>query len=211
MRPTRNSYKQFRVGGYYWIGGIQDVVDHKANLKSSLQNDSNTAVRNRYNKIGLAIFAIVLALFAIFSSAKLDQPKKVSSPSKKNSDVVSDIIKIAIMPFKVSDPLNEFTENNIAFGLVEQIANEHKKITVVGPTTTSNFTKENFRSSLSQYQIDYVINGKFLVIDNSNKLLVEIIRTSDGKHIWVKSVEHTMTESEIIELAKSGLYEELGI
>lgn len=88
-------------------------------------------------------------------------------------------VRIAIMPFEAS----------IAEWIVAELAEVGgDSIGVVGPTTTALYGSSDvdFRRLAADYQIDYIVNGRDLGTDGGPGLLVEVIRVSDGVHVWVR-------------------------
>jgi TolB-like protein len=59
----------------------------------------------------------------------------------------------------------------------------------VGPTTTAAYTPDaaGLRQLVSELDIDYFVNPRFLVTDEGPLMLAELIRATDGAHVWVGS------------------------
>jgi DNA-binding winged helix-turn-helix (wHTH) protein/TolB-like protein len=87
-------------------------------------------------------------------------------------------VRIAIMPFQ--PPLAE----SVLAGL-SQLAGSAAGI--IGPTTTSAYvaSDDDFQRLTADYRPDYIVNGRPLDTDGT-RLLVEVIRVSDGVHVWVR-------------------------
>ena len=91
-------------------------------------------------------------------------------------------VRIAIMPFKAS----------IAEWILEDLATiAGDSAGVVGPTTTAAYgsSDADLRRLASDYRIDYIVNGRDLSAGDGPVLLAELIRTSDGVHVWVQPYE----------------------
>jgi DNA-binding winged helix-turn-helix (wHTH) protein/TolB-like protein len=88
-------------------------------------------------------------------------------------------VRIAIMPFE--PPIAEWVLDRLS-----QIAGPSAGI--VGPTTTSAYAASDsgLRRLATDYRVDYIVNGRPVGADGKNRLLVELIRVSDGVHVWVR-------------------------
>ena len=116
----------------------------------------------------VARVAIPLIVAAAVGAFGLPQSRRTPQP-----------VRIAIMPFKTS----------IAEWIVEDLANlGGDSVGVVGPTTTAAYTAADIdlRRLAADYRIDYIINGRDIAADGGPVLLAELIRTSDGVHVWVR-------------------------
>jgi TolB-like protein len=88
-------------------------------------------------------------------------------------------VRIAIMPFEAS----------IAEWIVTELAAiGGDSVGVVGPTTTAVYGRSDgdFRRLAADYRIDYIVNARDLGADRGHGLLAELIRASDGVHVWVR-------------------------
>ena len=88
-------------------------------------------------------------------------------------------VRIAIMPFEA--PIAEWVLDRLS-----QIAGPSAGI--VGPTTTSAYaaSEGGLRRLATDYRVDYIVNGRPVDADGKVLLLVEVIRVSDGVHVWVR-------------------------
>jgi DNA-binding winged helix-turn-helix (wHTH) protein/TolB-like protein len=88
-------------------------------------------------------------------------------------------VRIAIMPFE--PPIAEWVLDRLS-----QIAGQSAGI--VGPTTTSAYAASDsgLRRLATDYRIDYIVNGRPVNAGGEMRLLVEVIRVSDGVHVWVR-------------------------
>ncbi|MGH9239993.1 MAG: winged helix-turn-helix domain-containing protein [Vicinamibacterales bacterium] len=88
-------------------------------------------------------------------------------------------VRIAIMPFEAS----------IAEWVVAELSTSAgDSVGVVGPTTTAAYGRSNadLRRLAADYRIDYIVNARDLGADRGPGLLAELIRVSDGVHVWVR-------------------------
>jgi len=89
------------------------------------------------------------------------------------------LVRIAIMPFE--PPISEWVLDRLS-----QLAGDSAGI--VGPTTTSAYaaSDDGLRRLAADYRVDYIVNGRPVEADGKALLLVEVIRVSDGVHVWVR-------------------------
>ncbi len=88
-------------------------------------------------------------------------------------------IRIAIMPF----------ESRIAEQILQDLAAvAGDDVGLVGPTTTSAYAQGDagVRRLSADYRLDYVINARPISPDGERRVLAELIRVSDGVHVWVR-------------------------
>lgn len=95
-------------------------------------------------------------------------------------------LRVAVMSFQPPDTIHGFKGNDIALQLVDLLTNEQAlRMEVIGPSTTANYPREQFRQMLLELQIDCVLNGRFSQVRDTSRLLAEVIRVNDGAHVWV--------------------------
>ena len=58
---------------------------------------------------------------------------------------------------------------------------------------------------VDETRTDFIINGRFTTNEEQKRLLVEIIRASDGSHVWVKYFEADTLNAEISSLTSTAL------
>jgi DNA-binding winged helix-turn-helix (wHTH) protein/TolB-like protein len=98
-------------------------------------------------------------------------------------------LRIAVMPFR--PPADS------VFGQVPAIAEwvlqdltlaVGERAEIGGPTTTSSYTDSGdaLRRLALEYELDYIVNGRFLNDERGTRMLAELIRASDGAHTWVE-------------------------
>jgi DNA-binding winged helix-turn-helix (wHTH) protein/TolB-like protein len=122
-----------------------------------------TAVSRRWMRVAFPlIVAAAVGAFALWQSGRTPPP-----------------VRIAIMPFKAS----------IADWILEDLATiAGDSVGVIGPTTTAAYagTDTDLRRLAADYRIDYIINARDVASNGSPALLAELIRASDGAHVWVR-------------------------
>jgi DNA-binding winged helix-turn-helix (wHTH) protein/TolB-like protein len=91
-------------------------------------------------------------------------------------------VRIAIMPFE--PPIGERILEDLSAIAGDAVA-------LVGPTTTSAYTGSDtdLRRLAADYRIDYVVNARPLGAGGRPPVLAELIRVSDGAHVWVRSYD----------------------
>ena len=89
-------------------------------------------------------------------------------------------VRVGIMPF----------ESRIAEQILQDLsAIAGPDVGLVGPTTTSAYAEGDagVRRLAADYRLDYVINARPLASDGGRRVLAELIRVSDGVHVWVRT------------------------
>jgi DNA-binding winged helix-turn-helix (wHTH) protein len=126
-----------------------------------------TAVAPSRRRMIAALAVVVIASVAWLTYRAIAAPD--ASPS----------LRIAIMPFE--PPTAEWVLEGLS-----QIAGQSGGL--VGPTTTSAYAGSDagLKRLASDYRVDYIVNGRSLGANGATPLLVEVIRVSDGVHVWVR-------------------------
>ena len=91
-------------------------------------------------------------------------------------------VRIAIMPF----------QSSIAEWVLEDLSSiAGESAAIVGPTTTSAYAGSDLdlRRLAADYGVDYIVNGRELKASGGPRMLAELIRASDGVHVWVRPYE----------------------
>lgn len=95
--------------------------------------------------------------------------------------------RVAVMPFATDkSEFSSIGDGEIAFRILEQL--DITKLEVIGPSTTDRFDSPSLslRRMADELELDWIVNGKFYLEDARPVILAEIIRASDGAHIWVQ-------------------------
>ncbi|MCB0659251.1 MAG: winged helix-turn-helix domain-containing protein [Saprospiraceae bacterium] len=114
-------------------------------------------------------------------------------------------LRIAIMPFIGKDSNLVDWSSAIALNLVDELSNSGQGYQVVGPTTTVNFKDDGIPELIRDYAIDYVINGRFILRNDTTGVLAEVIRGRDGAHVWVRYYAPYYRPDSIIQQIRRGL------
>ena len=97
-------------------------------------------------------------------------------------------LRIAIMPFE--PPIAERVLEDLSAIAGDAVA-------LVGPTTTSAYAggDADIRRLADAYRLDYVLNRRPVRFEGRPRVLAELIRVSDGAHVWVRSYDE-LTDGE---------------
>lgn len=101
-------------------------------------------------------------------------------------------LRVAVMPFEPRAGGSALPPgNDLAETLVELLANRADGIEVVGPTTTRRYEDrpEGLAELIGGFAVDYVVNARETVSDAGPRVLLEIIRSTDGAHVWVRFLD----------------------
>ena len=62
---------------------------------------------------------------------------------------------------------------------------------IVGPTTTAAYQSSDagVRRLADDYDLQDIVNGRFMNGDSGPRMLAELIRVSDGSHVWVRAYD----------------------
>lgn len=176
--------------GYRWIAPYQQM------------EGSPPAVANNRPRgiIGVVIAGIFLLLGSLFYW---------QLPSESAADLLVESkeqpVRVAIMPFQPPAPSNAFAGNDVAVQLVEALTNaQEQPYEVIGPTTTEAYSDTSLRQLIQDFNIDYILNGRFTSTAGRNRLLAEVIRATDGAHVWVRYFEVGAPIDTIVENVQTG-------
>ena len=103
-------------------------------------------------------------------------------------------LRVAIMPFEPPVGMSQFDDvGPIADWILEELTTtaDVERAGIVGPTTTVAYagTDGALRKLATDYELDYIVNGRFLDGEGSPRMLAELISVSDGAHVWVEPYE----------------------
>jgi len=97
-------------------------------------------------------------------------------------------LRVAVMPFRPPDTSAAVWPPIAEWILEELDRTGGDAVALVGPTSTSSYppTPAALARMATDYRVDYVLNGRFLD-EQPPRMLAELIRVSDGTHVWVRS------------------------
>lgn len=175
-----------------------DRQDSKASDRSESISKSDPIARKAATGkllMLIAAFGLVVATWAFLSW----------NDTADSSTANGDIQRIAIMPFESADQsFGSLGNGSLAMHLLESLSSEFgKTLDVIGPTTTSQFDGKptGLRELVNEIRPVYIVNARYLAQEDAasgRRMLVEIIRSSDGAHVWVRSYESGSSPQRII-------------
>lgn len=137
-----------------------------------------------------------LVLAAIFFAAVLTVAWIAAAPRTHP-------IRVAIMPFEPT------AEMQLALGtapiaellLAKLTEADSPALGIIGPTTTQAYAAdaESHRRLIADFDIEYLVNARFAVTDDGPFMLAELIRATDGVHVWVARFTDFDSPTEIAE------------
>jgi DNA-binding winged helix-turn-helix (wHTH) protein/TolB-like protein len=142
--------------GYRLVPAVTRVGDDHVPVVSP-------AASRRWTRVAIVLVVAVVVGAFLVSGSNRETPR----------------VRIAIMPFEAS----------IAEWIVAELTTiGGDSVGVVGPTTTAGYGRSNadLRRLAADYRIDYIVNARDLGADRGPGLLAELIRVSDGVHVWVR-------------------------
>ncbi|MCA9289489.1 MAG: winged helix-turn-helix domain-containing protein [Phycisphaerales bacterium] len=117
-------------------------------------------------------------------------------------------IRLAIMSFVAPDAgAGPSTTTTIADHLLARLGAD-PAFAVVGPTSTSAFDADDAPVArvVERFAPTYVVNGRFI---GDGAMLGEVIRASDGAHVWVHRFDVTDDAATVAAIIDAGLREAL--
>ncbi len=163
----------------------------------------------RMNRMIFAMLALALAYFAIDKfvlGPRVAEPAQVaahSMPPVKPAAKAGPLKSIAVLPFvnMSTDPENEFFSD----GLSEEILNSLARIDgmqVVGRTSSFQFKgkNEDLRTVGEKLGVDTVLEGSVRREGERARITAQLIRTSDGLHLWSETYDRTLQDTLAVQL-----------
>ncbi|MGB8342014.1 MAG: hypothetical protein WCE51_10530 [Chthoniobacterales bacterium] len=159
----------------------------------------------RMNRMIIAVLMLALGYFAVDKFVLA--PRREVARSKQLPDngpsAVASVKSIAILPFvnMTSEKENEF----FADGLSEEILNSLARIDgmrVVGRTSSFQFKgkDEDLRTIGEKLGVATVLEGSVRREGERARITAQLIRTSDGIHLWSETYDRTLTDSLAVQL-----------
>jgi TolB-like protein len=183
-----------------------------------LQRDTSEAAANpiapqvarRMDRLLLLIFALALGYFAFdkFALAPRREAALVAQASgdasaARASQTKANPRSVAVLPFvnMSTDPENEFFSD----GLAEEILNSLARIDgmqVVGRTSSFQFKgkNEDLRAIGEKLDVAAVLEGSVRREGERARITAQLVRTSDGIHIWSQTYDRTLKDTLAVQL-----------
>jgi DNA-binding winged helix-turn-helix (wHTH) protein len=157
--------------GYRFIGASADAAAPDARPLSE-------ANRSR-PRVLVAVLAVVAVIVAAGLGYQVTRGPETA------------VLRIAVMPSPQGAAGIEGTGGGLAEAIVRLLMDRAPAVEVIGPTTTERFVGR-IRMLLVELQVDYVVNMREAPAADGGstvRLLIEIIRSSDGAHAWVRYLD----------------------
>ena len=129
-----------------------------------------------------ALLAVPAILIALAITYFVERPRVPASP-----------VRIGIMPFQPPMDIPGFERwRPIAEWILEDLATAAgPSAAIVGPTTTAAYVGSDgsdagLRKLADDYHLQYIVNARFINDKSGPRMLGELIRVSDGAHVWVR-------------------------
>jgi DNA-binding winged helix-turn-helix (wHTH) protein/TolB-like protein len=149
--------------------------------------------RRRWLLPAVLAAALLLSLLALWGLAAVRAP---------------DPPRIGIVPFPNDPATGVTTEAASERILLALTVTAGPRAAVLGPRSTGDFarTPAGLRRMAAELRLDYIVNGRLLPDDpGGQRLLVELIRTSNGAHVWVDSFPIPTAAATIADAAVAGI------
>ncbi|MCB9844693.1 MAG: winged helix-turn-helix domain-containing protein [Phycisphaeraceae bacterium] len=118
-------------------------------------------------------------------------------------------VRLAIMPFVPPESYEGPDPSPIATLLLAELGAD--EFEVVGPTTTERFGSVDLtlKELASELRVRYVVNARFVRRDGGLRLAGELIRASDGAHVWVEIFEDVSDADAVARAIAAGVRQKL--
>ena len=159
----------------------------------------------RMNRMIIAVLTLALGYFAVDKFVLAPRREVVRSKQlpDNGSSAVASAKSIAVLPFvnMTSEKENEF----FADGLSEEILNSLARIDgmrVVGRTSSFQFKgkDEDLRTIGEKLGAATVLEGSVRREGERARITAQLIRTSDGIHLWSETYDRTLTDTLAVQL-----------
>jgi len=185
--------------GYRWL-----VPAETTNKEDESINETATLAgplkKRPWAIVALCIALVVFGVVAVWFYQSQDSTTETNAHTK---------IRLAIMPLQPQSTTHPFFQNGVALQVLEQVTMQSKEeFDAIGPSTTGAFDPYDFWQDMEQRDVEWVINSRFPHKEREGQLLVELVRLSDGAHIWVHYFNLSEGEEAISKTVTEGLKEQ---
>ncbi len=136
-------------------------------------------------RAGISVIVGAIGLLAFLLWIGFDRETPVSAGATAGA-----LPRIGILPFDPPDADGNWgNPGPIAEHLLEQLmAQVGERAEIIGPTSTASYgsSATALRDLAGDYDLDYLVNGRFIHDENGYRMLAELIRVRDGAHVWVE-------------------------
>ncbi len=145
---------------------------------------AGSAAKSR-RRTGISVIVGAIGLLAFLLWIGFDRETPVSASATAGA-----LPRIGILPFDPPDADGDWGDPGpIAEHLLEQLmAQVGERAEIIGPTSTASYgsSATALRDLAGDYDLDYLINGRFIHDESGYRMLAELIRVRDGAHVWVE-------------------------
>ena len=145
---------------------------------------AGSAAKSR-RRAGISVIVGAIGLLAFLLWIGFDRETPVSAGASAGA-----LPRIGILPFEPPGADGNWGDPGpIAEHLLEQLmAQVGERAEIIGPTSTASYgsSATALRDLAGDYDLDYLVNGRFIHDENGYRMLAELIRVRDGAHVWVE-------------------------
>lgn len=148
-------------------------------------------------------FTIAVGLVALFGALAIGvstiMTHRAGNPESAHR------IRVAVMSFRPREPADPV--RTVAERLVIRLTGiTESPYEVIGPSTTEPFehSADGLSRLVDELEVDFILNGRF-VPDSSGFVLAEIIRGTDGVHLWAKYLDLSRPDSVLADAIEHAL------
>ena len=138
-------------------------------------------------RAGISVIVGAIGLLAFLLWIGFDRETPVSASASATAGALP---RIGILPFDPPGADGNWGDPGpIAEHLLEQLmAQVGERAEIIGPTSTASYgsSATALRDLAGDYDLDYLVNGRFIHDENGYRMLAELIRVRDGAHVWVE-------------------------
>jgi adenylate cyclase len=166
----------------------------RANEDHPQENLNKTYYRDQVNKIANAVKEIIGSLKSPSSSVGIPTKKDSSNIFKSNPEPFE---SIAVLPFAnmSSDPEQEFFSDGISEEIINMLA-QVPGLKVAGRTSSFSFKGKNqdLRLIGEQLNVNHILEGSVRKSGNKIRITAQLIKVSDGYHLWSEKYDRELEE-----------------
>jgi len=156
------------------------LVSEASQLGAAPKADQSGVRRRRWIAVA-AVPALLVGLAIAYAVVRQRAPS--TSP-----------VRIGVMSFK---PPANVGGSQVWLPIAEWVLEDLSAVAgsgaaIVGPTTTAAYgtSDDGLRRLAADYDLQYIVNGRFLEGQSGPRMLAELIRVSDGSHVWVRAFDN---------------------
>jgi DNA-binding winged helix-turn-helix (wHTH) protein/TolB-like protein len=156
-------------------------------------------------KLLLACALAAVTVFTTWAVARsLLEPPSTARPSAP--------VRLGIMPFSPPPGRADRGGEAIADGLVARLGRDPERVGVIGPLTTGGYeaTPQGLQDLAKDYRLDFLLNGRYFGDGADEVFLVELIRVSDGVHVWVERFDDLSNPAAVADIVEAAAQSAIG-